>query len=110
MTKRLQRGAVERSHSLWMRTLAMACVLVIGLASSAQAVHVHGEFLPQNAAKARTPVDASQIPGGEINCPLCVAMHSALPSALGSASLHAVMVESREATSTDRVAAEPWHF
>ena len=93
-----------------MRTLAIVCVLVIGLASSAQEVHIHGQFLPDNAVKAGTQLDASQLPGGEINCPLCVAMHSALPSAIGSVPLQAVVVESREATSTDRVAAEPWHF
>jgi hypothetical protein len=110
LTKRLQRGAAARSHSLWMRALAAVCVLVIALASSAQAVHVHGQFLPRNAAQVGTAPDASQVPGGEINCPLCVAMHSALPAAMVSAPLPAVVVGSTEATWTDRIADAPWHF
>jgi hypothetical protein len=64
-----------------MRVLAMLCVLLVAAVSTVQAVHVHGEWLPKNAPRASVPADASQGQGEE-HCPLCVAMHSALPVTL----------------------------
>jgi hypothetical protein len=61
-----------------MRVLAMFCVLLVGGMGMAQAVHVHGDWLPDNAVHASIPADASQGQGEE-HCPLCVAMHTALP-------------------------------
>jgi hypothetical protein len=90
--------------------LALACLLLIGFASTAQAVHVHGEFLPSNAAHVGVPADASQVPGGEINCSLCVAMHAALPVAMAAGVVSTELVVGTEATAVDRVASEPWHF
>jgi hypothetical protein len=51
---------------------------LMGAIGTAQAVHIHGEWLPQNALHVTVPADASQGQGEE-HCPLCVAMHSALP-------------------------------
>jgi len=59
----------------------MLCVALMGAIGTAQAVHIHGDWLPKNAAHASLPADASQGQGEE-HCPLCVAMHSALPVTL----------------------------
>jgi hypothetical protein len=64
-----------------MRMLTMLCVLLVGGMGMAQAVHVHGDWLPDNAIHASIPADASQGQGEE-HCPLCVAMHSALPTTM----------------------------
>jgi hypothetical protein len=56
----------------------MLCVVLMGAIGTAQAVHIHGDWLPDNALQATLPADASQGQGEE-HCPLCVAMHSALP-------------------------------
>lgn len=56
----------------------MLCVVLMAAVGTAQAVHIHGDWLPQNAAHVSLPADASQGQGEE-HCPLCVAMHSALP-------------------------------
>ena len=90
--------------------LAFVCVLLIGFASSAQAVHSHGEYLPGHAAHVGGPPDASQIPGGEANCPLCVAMHSALPTTTGGVTVTTALVACTVATVVGRIADEPWHF
>jgi hypothetical protein len=90
--------------------LAAACVLLVGMASSAQVTHIHGQWLPEHAQKAAAPADASQLPGGEEHCPLCVAMHSALPVALQVAPAQMVVVVCRLASLVDRVPATQWHF
>jgi len=59
----------------------MLCVALMAAIGTAQAVHIHGDWLPDNAAHASLPADASQGQGEE-HCPLCVAMHSALPVTL----------------------------
>jgi len=59
----------------------MFCVLMIGGISTAEAVHIHGQWVPKNTAHLTTPADAAQGQGEE-HCPLCVAMHSALPVSL----------------------------
>jgi hypothetical protein len=78
LTTRLQRGRIASSHPQWVRVLAMWCVLLVAAVGTVQAVHIHGEWLPKNAARVTIPADASQGQGEE-HCPLCVAMHSALP-------------------------------
>ena len=51
---------------------------MVAAVGTVQAVHIHGEWLPKNAAQVAIPADASQGQGEE-HCPLCVAMLSALP-------------------------------
>ena len=59
----------------------MLCVLLVGGISTAQAAHIHGQWLPNNAMLVSLATDASQGQGEE-HCPLCVAMHSTLPETL----------------------------
>jgi hypothetical protein len=61
--------------------LAMLCVMLVGGMGMAQAVHIHGQWLPDNHVHASIPADASQGQGEE-HCPLCVAMHSTLPTTM----------------------------
>jgi hypothetical protein len=93
-----------------MRVLALACLLLVGVASSVQAAHIHGKWLPEHAQKAAAPADASQLPGGEEHCPLCVAMHSALPVAQRVTPVHVVVTEARVETAADRAPDARWHF
>jgi hypothetical protein len=95
---------------MWMRVVALACLLLVGVASSVQAVHVHGRWLPGHATNVGAPADASQLPGGEEHCPLCVAMHSALPVAQRVEPVRMVLVECRAAQTVDRAPDSQWHF
>jgi hypothetical protein len=78
LTKKLQRGRIASAQPQWVRVLALLFVLLVGAMGTAQAVHIHGQWLPQNAAHVSNLADASDGQGEE-HCPLCVAMHSALP-------------------------------
>lgn len=105
-----QREASRPAHTLWVRMLAVVCALLIGVASTAQAAHTHGELLPKNAPYAKSPLTASQLPPNEASCPLCVAMHSALPSAIASGT-NAVAVAVRvDVGAVDHVVPLERHF
>jgi hypothetical protein len=90
--------------------LAFACLLLVAGASSVQAVHIHGQWLPKNAAQVGAPADASQLPGGEDHCPLCVAMHSALPVTAHVEPARLVLVECKVVLGVDRAPETAWHF
>jgi hypothetical protein len=110
LTKRLKHGAIEHTHPLWLRVLAYACLLLVVGASSVQAVHIHGQWLPQRAAQVAPAADGSQLPGGEENCPLCMAMHSALPVVTHLAPARLVLVVGRVEQVVDRIPDATWHF
>lgn len=93
-----------------MRVLALAGLLLVGAVSSVQAVHIHGQWLPHPGAMAGAPADASQLPGGEEHCPLCVAMHSTLPVSNRIQPVRLVVVECRTLPVTGRAPETPWHF
>ncbi len=59
---------------LWLRLLALFAVLLISGASTLQACHVHDEDLRSGQSSQHS------VPGPE-HCPLCMAMHSAMPAA-----------------------------
>lgn len=55
--------------------LALLCLLLLSVASTVQVCHVHGELAGSGSQDSR---DSRQtVPD---HCPLCVAMHSALPA------------------------------
>ncbi len=110
MLKLRQRGAIASSYSFGLRAVALACLLLFGLASSVQTVHIHGDWLPDGAAKVAVPSDASQLPGGEEHCPLCVGMHSALP--VGERTVAEPLVVLDAVFTADAVPAPDatWHF
>ena len=90
--------------------MAFACLLLVAGASSVQAVHLHGQWLPHQAAQVEAAADGSQLPGGEDRCPLCVAMHSALPVRAHVEPTRLVVMECRLAQGVDHAPAAAWHF
>ena len=93
-----------------MRLLALTCLLLVSALSFAQAGHIHGQWLPDRHHKASEPADASQLPGGEERCSLCVAMHSALPVSVHVELAQIVLTETRLVPSLDRALDALWHF
>jgi hypothetical protein len=63
---------------MWLRVAALLCVLFVGVAGIAQAAHIHGEWLPGSATQIAAHLATSPALA-EDACPLCIAMHSALP-------------------------------
>ncbi len=95
---------------MWLRVIAFACLLVVAAASSAQAAHVHGKLLPNQSTQVDGAADASQLPGSEANCPLCVAMHSALPTVISLEPVQMVLVECKLAAVEEQRRDSQWHF
>jgi hypothetical protein len=110
VSQRLQRGAVERTYPEWMRVLAVLCLLLVGGASTAQAAHIHGQWLPHSAQQAGEPMQAAQSPGGDERCALCMAMHAALPVSLRMEPLRVALVAVAVSESADRAVDSQWHF
>jgi hypothetical protein len=110
LTKRLQRGATDPTHPFWLRGLAFACLLLVTVAASAQVTHIHGQWLPHQKAQVGAPADASQLPGGEERCPLCVAMHSAMPATLSVQPMQMVLVACLLSVVEEHGHDAHWHF
>ena len=109
MMKRLQNRAVD-AQPTWLQRVALLCLLLAAFSSTAQAVHVHGRWLPHQQTQVEIAVDASPAPG-EAACPICVAMHSALPVAAAVPATAMVADKlMRIAATADRVPDEAWHF
>ena len=90
--------------------MAFACLLLVAGTSSVQAVHLHGHWLPHQAAQVGAAADGSQLPGGENRCPLCVAMHSALPVRAHVEPTRLVVMECRLAQGVNHAPVAAWHF
>jgi hypothetical protein len=71
-----ERGSATRP--MWLRVAALFCALLVGIAGIAQAAHIHGDWLPSTSTQASAHGGQTSATG-EDGCPLCVAMHSALP-------------------------------
>jgi hypothetical protein len=99
----------RRPQPLWLRVATFACVLLVGVAGIAQAAHIHGDWLPQSA-----PHVSASTPGapaiGEDSCPLCVAMHSALPGTGFAVLSIGLPPESPLISATGRKPETQWHF
>ena len=94
---------------MWLRIAALLCVLLVGVAGIAQAAHIHGELLPSSAVRAAAHT-ALPPALGEDACPLCVAMHSALPVTLFAVMLVALLLECNLLLASTHKAQAPWHF
>jgi len=90
LIKRLQNRAVD-AQPTWLRRVALLCLLLVAFSGSAQAVHVHGQWLPHQQSQVDIAVDASQAP---------------------SEAATELVAEKpmRVAATADRVPDETWHF
>lgn len=93
-----------------MRLITCACLLLVVAASSVQAIHIHGQWLPQRAAHLTAPPDGSQTPGGEANCPLCMAMHTAMPTVAQVALPRMELVECKVMQAKNHAPETLWHY
>jgi hypothetical protein len=84
-------------------------MVLVGVAGIAQAAHIHGELLPSSAV--RVSVHTALEPAlAEDACPLCVAMHSALPVTGFAALLLALLFECNLLLVSTRKPRTLWYF
>ena len=108
MPKRLQLGTAGHAYPSWLRAIGLFCVVLFSVLSGVQVAHVHGEFLPHHTAQLGAPADASQIP--EDSCPLCMAMHTALPAIASVTPVILCVDQFKQDIFVDRVPTIDWHF
>jgi len=75
MQSTLQRENTAARCPIWMRLIAFVCIVMVTFMSAALACHTHAE-----ASSLRQGSHPSQ-PSPEDHCLVCVAMHTAIPSA-----------------------------
>lgn len=68
----LSQLGLQKHRPIWLQGMALVCVLVVCIMSTAQVAHTHAEF----SALKQGPHHNGPAP--DDHCPLCVAMHSAL--------------------------------
>lgn len=68
----LSQLGLRKHRPIWLQVMALVCVLVVCVMSTAQVAHTHAEF----SALKQGPHHNGPAP--DDHCPLCVAMHSAL--------------------------------
>ena len=102
-----ERGSATRP--VWLRVAALFCALLVGMAGIAQAAHVHGDWLPSTTAQAAAHGTVpSTVP--EDICPLCMAMHSALPVANFSALVVGFLLEVNLLLASTHKPRISWYF
>ena len=104
MQSYLQRGKNTQQPVAWMRMIAALCILMITFMSAAQACHTHSE-----ASSLKQSSHHNQAPQ-EDHCPVCMAMHSALPTALHLAPAPTLEVKPLSAVPSDTLRTFGWRF
>lgn len=106
---RAQRVAGGGAQSLRLRVGAFLCVLLVAVAGVAQAAHVHGQWLP--SSKAQIAAHTANSDGiSEDACPLCMAMHSALPGTGFAAVRPGLLAASVLLSGVSRKPERLWYF
>ena len=110
MHKLLQPGSNAPQQPLALRMLAIFCILLVAVMSTVQVCHTH-DLLP------RTTRSHSGIPGpnqgpdsSPDHCPLCVAMHSAMPTELQSAPEPVLHMQRLDSVAADAERIFRWRF
>ncbi len=90
-----------RSTSL--RLLAIVCLLLVVAMSTVQVCHVHAAATSRQGSRPGNPVP-------EDRCPLCVTMHSALPTGIHVAPEPVVAVRVLDSAAADAERMFRWRF
>ena len=90
-------------RSAFLRVLAMVCLLLVVVMSTVQVCHVHdGPGSKQGSRQGDL--------GGDDHCPLCVAMHSALPTDIHVAPEPLSTVRALDSVAADAERMFRWRF
>jgi hypothetical protein len=104
MQSLFQPGRNDERRPPWLRFVALLGILVVCVMSTAQACHMHSDLslLKQNSSK--------NVPAPDDHCPLCVAMHSALPVSLHVAPEPILQMQALDSVAADAERIFRWRF
>jgi len=89
----------------WLKVLALVCLLVVTIMSTAQVSHTHAEF---SALKQQN--SSHNPPAPDDHCPLCVAMHSALAASQYFAPEPTLQMQRLDSVAAEAVRIFRWRF
>lgn len=101
-TSRLKQLRPE-GRPVWLRLLALLCLLVVVLMSTVQVCHLHTEGTARQGSRQGDPTP-------ENHCPLCVAMHTAVPSGIHVAPEPLATVRALDSVAADAERMFRWRF
>jgi hypothetical protein len=104
MQSYLQRGKNGQQPAVWLRTIAMLCILMVTFMSAAQACHTH----TGDSSFKQSPHPNQPVP--EDHCLVCVAMHSALPATLHISPAPPLDLEALGPIASDTLRTFRWRF
>ena len=104
MQSYLQRGKDSQPHVVWLRLIATLCILMVTFMSAAQACHTHAE------AASLKQDSHHNLPAPEDHCPVCMAMHSALPATLHLAPAPTLEIEPLSVVASNTLRSFNWRF
>ena len=99
----LQTGKLNPRQPVWLRWAVLLCVLLVAVMSTAQVCHTHALAAPAQGSHSGS--DASPD-----SCPLCVAMHSALPATLQTAPEPVLHMQALDCAAADAERRFRWRF
>jgi hypothetical protein len=104
MQSYLQRGKNSKQPAIWLQLIASVCILMVTFMSAAQACHTHSETTSLRQSSNHN------LPAPEDHCPVCMAMHSALPAALHLAPAPTLEVQPLSSIASDTLPTFRWRF
>ncbi len=100
-------GPAAPHQPLWLSLSVLLCVLLIAVMSTAQVCHSH-DLLTPSAGQHQGPNQGTDTTPD--HCPLCVAMHSALPATLQTAPEPVLHMQALDSTAADAARLFRWRF
>ncbi len=105
MRNLLQPGAFSPQQPPRLRWLALLSILLIAVMSTVQACHTHALPTP---AGSHSSVPAPET--GPDHCPLCVALHAAMPATLQDVPEPVLLLRTLDSSATDAERLFRWRF
>jgi hypothetical protein len=102
MRSLLQPGLFSSRKPLWLRWMTVLCILLIAVMTTVQVCHTHDLTQQQTGSHQGVPTPD--------HCPLCVAMHSALPATLQTAPEPVLHMQALDSTAADAERLFRWRF
>ena len=102
----LQSGGTAPQQPTRMRLLALLSILLVAIMSTVQVCHTH-DLLPQSKGSHSSLPTPQSSPD---HCPLCVAMHSALPATLQDVPEPVLLIHVLDSTAADAERIFRWRF
>ena len=102
----LQPGASTSRQPLWPRWAVVLCVLLFAVMSTVQVCHTH-DLLPAASSTSHGLPHPDTTPD---HCPLCVAMHSAMPASLQTAPEPVLHMQALDSAAADAERLFRWRF